>query len=359
MLTSFQLEKVYVMSLPGREDRLAPMLDAANATDISLTVLSAVSDDQIEGKDRPKGWDQDGHALGVLGCLMSHARTWHLYAYPFLHHIVLLLISHRMMTENIATALILESDADWDLRVRDSMREVANGVRKIVDWPFTKEHHKGDPKTQPYGDSWDLIWIGHCGAGHYGNVRSYNWNDSSVPPEDKEWKIAGSLDYRQHPPGTRALFQVEGVVCTTGYIMSQSGARKFSKYFQEGDKPVDLHMSDVCKDEPSLMCLAVYPEIISNAQYSSNMDEEGRKEDWDEWHKHLKEKGKQHPKLLAGNGIQYSARVNAPIILDHHAGPDEWKPQWKTEWKDLGNDTWVNVPFNDTKQEKKEGNKQD
>lgn len=54
------------------------MLDGANATNITLTLLNAVRDDQIPLADHPEGWKTEEHSLGTLGCLVSHVRTWHL-----------------------------------------------------------------------------------------------------------------------------------------------------------------------------------------------------------------------------------------------------------------------------------------
>lgn len=49
-----QFEKVFVLSLPEREDRRAPLLAAANGTNITLTVLDAIRDRQIPQSDWPK-----------------------------------------------------------------------------------------------------------------------------------------------------------------------------------------------------------------------------------------------------------------------------------------------------------------
>lgn len=88
----------------------------------------------------------------------------------------------RMISHNISTALIVESDADWDIRLKDIMPQVAQGVKTLVDWPFNKPHHIQYPAIEPYGDTWDVLWIGHCGSNHDGNIRIYSWNDTSVPP---------------------------------------------------------------------------------------------------------------------------------------------------------------------------------
>ena len=82
-----QFETIYALALPGREDRTQPLLDAANVTNLTLTVLNAVKDTDIDHADYPKGWNEENHRGGELGCLASHVRTWNLYALydPYIH----------------------------------------------------------------------------------------------------------------------------------------------------------------------------------------------------------------------------------------------------------------------------------
>ena len=249
-----------------------------------------------------------------------------------------------MVKENISSAMVMESDADWDMRIHESMTGLAHGVRRLVDWPFNEEHNAEDYQVEPYGNSWDIIWTGHCGAHSYGNVRAYNWNDSAVPPdEDHEWKISNSLSKDQHPPGTRSVFQLQGAICSTGYAISLRGARKLTQYFKEGDSPIDIHLSDLCYDKPELTCLGVYPQIITNTKSMSNIDHPDV-DDLESWHKQLEEGGKKHGEILGGAGIQYSARKNAPKVLANNAPEEEWIAEWDTEWKEVnGTRTTVKI----------------
>lgn len=72
-----QFQHVFALALPDRIDRVQPLLHAANATNINVTVLDAVRDRQISEDARPEGWsDHPDKKVGELGCLMSHVRTW-------------------------------------------------------------------------------------------------------------------------------------------------------------------------------------------------------------------------------------------------------------------------------------------
>ena len=76
-----QFQKMFVLSIPDRSDRRAPLLAGANATNLTITVVDAVRDRQIMPNDRPESWGSDGWEPkeGELGCLMSHLRAWRKY----------------------------------------------------------------------------------------------------------------------------------------------------------------------------------------------------------------------------------------------------------------------------------------
>ena len=72
-----QFQHIFALALPDRFDRVRPLLDAANATNINVTILDAVRDKQIAEDAWPKGWSENHEKkVGELGCLMSHVRTW-------------------------------------------------------------------------------------------------------------------------------------------------------------------------------------------------------------------------------------------------------------------------------------------
>jgi len=181
-----------------------------------------------------------------------------------------------MIAHNISTALIMESDADWDMRIKEIMPQLAQGIKALVDWPFHRPHHTQDVRIEPYGDTWDIVWIGHCGSSHKGNTRIYSWNDSSVPPENREWRFAGGLTEQQHVPGTRTLYQFDATVCSTAYAISLQGATKLARYFKVANKNLDLQLSDFCtgtaRGIADMVCLGVWPQIITNSQSRSNIE---------------------------------------------------------------------------------------
>jgi hypothetical protein len=95
-----------------------------------------------------------------------------------------------IVEQKLTTALILEDDVDWDLRIKFRMTDVARAARLLVhpvtntpdeyldqkhprpkaDQSYTDfnlaDHTTHEPVDSPYGDlsRWDLFWLGNCGS---------------------------------------------------------------------------------------------------------------------------------------------------------------------------------------------------
>ena len=84
--------------------------------------------------------------------------------------------------------MVLEDDADWDVRLMEQLRDFGLGVQALTQplsplpddsfhiLPFRERDEKGyeevafnslpqtvPPMHSPYGDNWDMFWLGHCG----------------------------------------------------------------------------------------------------------------------------------------------------------------------------------------------------
>lgn len=236
-----------------------------------------------------------------------------------------LLTFRRMIEENITTALIMESDADWDMRIHDILPGVAIGAKEIADFTLPYPTHPRDlkqpiPEVSPYGDNWDVLWIGHCGCKPDGTGRVYYYDDPTVPPKSKEYSFAGSPRDEQHPPGTRVVFEQDLTICTSAYAISLKGAVKLRKFLESSNLNIDIRMEDLCKSEPSLMCLGVWPQVITAAPSQSNIkhpDGEKAPGSTDE-----KDNG-----ITPGPALQFSARRNAELA-SKGVGQDKWFKEW-------------------------------
>ena len=190
------------------------------------------------------------------------------------------------------------------MRIHDILPKVAKGVKEIADYPFL-DHPRVFPADKPYGDNWDMLWIGHCGMNSIGNSRIYSFNDSTVPPQNREYTFTEEVSPHQHPNGTRIVFELGLSVCAWGYAVTRQGAIKMIKFMEEAERPVDVKMWQFCGSQDTLTCIGVYPQVISGAPSQSNIQHTA---------------GEIPPPInmdlskggtLPGPALQYSARRNA------------------------------------------------
>ncbi|PMD33181.1 glycosyltransferase family 25 protein [Hyaloscypha variabilis F] len=211
--------------------------------------------------------------------------------------------------QNLSTALIFEDDVDWDVRLRPQLQAFALASRWLSDDPKISKgisyysigvtqnpetaensiHNSSslnpiskdlfsvslpsammdvqhrDPRISPYGDpeNWDLLWLGHCGAGFprqpadaeaigRHNILLADPNDPTVPmPSYLRAHPFGPLDAlgETHPPHTRVYHRASGgALCTVAYAVSQRGARRLLHEFgiKKWSRIWDVEMGDWC-----------------------------------------------------------------------------------------------------------------
>lgn len=192
-----------------------------------------------------------------------------------------------MVEENISSALILEDDADWDVRLKQQLMDIAEGTRLLLgmakqeplfqanNLPTGGDHTAMSdaasvpsqplqrPPHSPYGDDWDLLWLGHCGEtfperipGHevvdLASARytyyALRGDETMPPPPNASSWIGGDL---RREPGTRWVHFSGGPTCSAGYALSQAGARKVLHALGVGGTliaPLDNAMAALCRD---------------------------------------------------------------------------------------------------------------
>lgn len=214
----------------------------------------------------------------------------------------------RIVEQNLTSALILENDVDWDIRLKQQLRSFALGAHLLLqpltgttstfldptypaprspdDKPtnfdvadFTAARTVTPPTTSPYGDvhRWDVLWLGHCGTrfpkASDANAplgRAVIADDASVPEqqhldvEDGGWDLL-----TKYPAHTRVVHRARVSTCTLGYGVSQQGARRL--LYELGIRNVtgtaDMMFRSVCdgvEGRPLLTCLTVQPQIFSH-----------------------------------------------------------------------------------------------
>ena len=206
-----------------------------------------------------------------------------------------------MIEQNITSALILEDDADWDIRIKHQMRDFAKASRLLIQpdksdrfldptYPQPngnqtpqnfdiKKDITGNPSTSPYGDidHWDLLWIGHCGSrfpsessGKIPLARAAIYDDETVPePQHINMQFGDSELASTYPAHTRVVSRAWKNVCTVGYAISLPGARRilYEMSVNKMTAETDMMLQAVCEgteERPVHRCLSVQPQLFQH-----------------------------------------------------------------------------------------------
>jgi hypothetical protein len=168
-----------------------------------------------------------------------------------------------MVQKRIQSALILEDDADWDVLLKPQMLSFARGTRALQNSTL--------PLNSPYGDSWNLLNLGHVGVNNkpFKEQKYYvTHNDPTVisqarrtygrKPDLSAEKLQGNY--------TRFVLEVNRVTGTAAYALSLRGAARllYDQAIVPNAQPIDLAISDVCRHDTwkEAFCLGVYPSIF-------------------------------------------------------------------------------------------------
>lgn len=152
-----------------------------------------------------------------------------------------------------STSLILEDDADWDVMLREQMRLVSDNVRRFT---YVEE----DNET-PFGTSWDVLWLGHCGEVPGAVSGMLQYPDETLMPkrEYAGWSKKYLVDIQE---GHRAVQYLRQAVCTFAYGVTSSGARRILEILSSGqDEAFDVGLMNKCR-QGFLKCITVNPELF-------------------------------------------------------------------------------------------------
>ncbi|CAF9941069.1 MAG: hypothetical protein ALECFALPRED_008980 [Alectoria fallacina] len=242
--TSLGFEKIFVLNMPSRTDKLDAMTLAASVTGFDFDVLEGVQGESIPKKALSGKWESRPGIEGVVGCWRGHMN-----------------FAKEIVRGRLSSALIIEDDADWDLNLRSMMEYIALGSQTLLDTP-----HGKTPRS-PYGDGWDLMWFGHCASSTIkGDDRRFIMkNDPNVPPPQHRANYGQIPDMSSYDNNTRIMFFTAGNTCTYSYALSYHGAAKILKYLSMDiyNKPIDFGLREMCdKEDRGFKCLSVFPQIF-------------------------------------------------------------------------------------------------
>ncbi|KAK0615574.1 hypothetical protein B0T17DRAFT_592351 [Bombardia bombarda] len=299
-------QQVFVINLPARTDRRDAMTLAAALCEMRVTYIDGVSGDNILNKVLPADSFDKHISKGNKGSWRAHMNAL-----------------KAVIQQNMTSALILEDDADWDVRIKPQLQQFAqaalvftqpikgsakstladSSTANPANLPLDSLPPDLKPKLTPYGDNWDVLWLGHCGtdfpnavksptikaASAEGNPTSQSHhppllrviipNDDTVPSpahlKPHPFALPDPLA-TAYPPHTRVVHASSGTICTQAYAVSQQGARKLLWQFglQTFTTGWDLMLRDWCdggyvgegsgmgRERP--VCVTVQPPLFSH-----------------------------------------------------------------------------------------------
>jgi hypothetical protein len=286
-----QFQEVKVISLPERSDRRDAFAVAASVTGFDVDFVDGVDGEKVPF--RPYTMDKKA---GIVGSWRAHMN-----------------VLRDMVQRGVSSMLVFEDDTDWDVSLKHQLKQFARGSR------FLLNQNDTDSLNSPYGEGWDLLWLGTCGTLDYPAD-----NRRFVIPQDPTAGI-WLRDYNPKPEmspwpdsQTRIVFVPLFGVCTFAYGVSLAGARKilYHMSMQPFDDPADLGMSNMCRDKLSgFSCIAPFPTLVGIQRPA------GERSSWSDI-----ETDSQTPQVHSAAqswNIAYSTRMNLERLL---VGQDSFLP---------------------------------
>jgi len=205
-----------------------------------------------------------------------------------------------MVQHNINSALILEDDADFDVRLHMELDAFASASRSLVqprtaatyamsetfEIPLNNLPETAPPTTSPYGDNWDILWLGHCGANARRRSASqpiiYSYNDSTVSDPSYIHTVLGMYNglINHHPPHTRLYDLTNTGICSQAIAVSLRGAKRLlhEASMERRMEAMDYVLNDFCGNKYSVVnggdnhvCITTQPSMFTQFKAAGDM----------------------------------------------------------------------------------------
>ncbi|KAI2471178.1 glycosyltransferase family 25 protein [Annulohypoxylon bovei var. microspora] len=232
-------EKIFIVGLPERTDKRDAIALTSALTGFHVEWVNGVKGETIPDKAVPFGTDRKKLWETNLGSWRGHMDA-----------------VRRIISDDLSSALIMEDDMDWDVRLKPQLERIAQGARALLS--------SAAKPNSPYGDEWDLMWLGHCGevfpetldenlekpdddpSIEYMSRKFVIEKDMTVPPKDK---VTGLVNFGDYPEHTRWVHITGAPICTFAYALSQRGARKvlFDLSVDHLTGPFDNALAGLCR----------------------------------------------------------------------------------------------------------------
>lgn len=189
-----------------------------------------------------------------------------------------------MVQQNLSSVLIFEDDVDWDIRLKPLLQDFARSVIVLQEEPVEGRNSAGgyyefdslpetNPTVSPYGDNWDLLWLGHCGMELSASTEAkvVHKNDQTVPEKNhlRSFDSNQVTPLQSYPHHTRITTHAHEGTCSLAYAVSQKGAQKLLNNIglQKLDGPFDNMIKGWCDglNFPKVQrCFGVIPQLFDH-----------------------------------------------------------------------------------------------
>ncbi|ETN44331.1 uncharacterized protein HMPREF1541_10511 [Cyphellophora europaea CBS 101466] len=250
-------QQVFMISMPTRRDKHDAFAVQALATNITYTPIDGVEGDQVPLKALPHTMDIK---IAEVGCWRAHMN-----------------IFEEILDRKIATAIVFEDDADWDVVLKQQLVQFARGSRYVSG---TEADETFVPHS-PYGEDWDLLWLGQCSAAPLHDDKKrwvIPYDPTVLPPHQRTFWDApegGFWDAADAGDKTRVIFRARFGACTAAYAISLKGAEKAIYYLSmtANNAPIDIGMGLLCSDPTkNFNCVASHPTVVGISKPAGSSD---------------------------------------------------------------------------------------
>lgn len=189
------------------------------------------------------------------------------------------------------------------------------------DLPFDNLPSTMPPRNSPYGDNWDMLWLGHCGMRFPSPTRPASEKvpkgrvvyklDPTVPEKHYLHTLTADDLSSEYPSYTRAFHHVSEGICSLGYAVSQAGARRLlhSITAMEVSAPYDIVMRRFCEGTHGRKrhnCLTVQPSLFRNHRPAGSAQAESD----------ISDHGTEYREKAVTDNIRWSVRLNMEALLE-------------------------------------------
>ncbi|TLS21221.1 uncharacterized protein PpBr36_10527 [Pyricularia pennisetigena] len=292
------VDQIAFINLPHRHDRFDAIALQSHLSGIQITRFPAVVVSELQSSGLPPTENPTRLKDTERGCWRAHANVW-----------------QHMLENQIPAVMVLESDAGFDVNIRPIMGRLNGAFRELLkkENPNAVLHEDPSDPWLSRSDTWDLLSIGHCADGRNDDGQYVVYDDPDAP--HKDWKY-GPLNVVLNKQ--RVVYRANHVVCTTGYLVSLSGAaRLLVRTSWNLEEPVDIIIA-MMAGAGELRAYAQQQVLVAQWQYIDGLksggnsdihdggDDAGKKSDEEE--KKSKEAWEQSKKTHAAVEVKSNYR---------------------------------------------------